>query len=110
MLTADKNGQSSCTGTCAMIWPPNVTTGTPASSGVTASLVGTTARPDHTTQVTYNKHPLYTFAHDAKPGDVNGEGVATFGGIWYVLGVNGNPITAVPSAPATSSSGGGYGY
>jgi len=74
-------------------------------------MVGTTARTDHTTQVTYNGHPLYTFTHDAKAGDVNGEGVATFGGIWYVVGVNGSPITSVPSTPAPSTSGGGgYSY
>jgi predicted lipoprotein with Yx(FWY)xxD motif len=110
VLTADKGGQSTCYGACATIWPPDITTGMPADSGVTASMVGTTARTDHTTQVTYNGHPLYTFAHDAKPGDVNGEGIATFGGIWYVVGVHGDPVTSAPSAPPTSSSGGGYGY
>ncbi|MEY9854765.1 putative lipoprotein with Yx(FWY)xxD motif [Catenulispora sp. GAS73] len=114
VLTADKGSTSSCYSTCAGIWPPDTTTGMPASSGVTASLVGTTARTDHTTQVTYNGHPLYTFSHDAKAGDVNGEGVATFGGIWYVVGTDGNAITAAPSstpsAPAPSTSGGGYNY
>lgn len=114
VLTADKGSTSSCYSTCAGIWPPDTTTGMPASSGVTASLVGTTARTDHTTQVTYNGHPLYTFSHDAKAGDVNGEGVATFGGIWYVVGTDGNAITAAPSStpstPAPSTSGGGYNY
>jgi predicted lipoprotein with Yx(FWY)xxD motif len=111
MLTADTGNQSTCYNTCAGIWPPDTTNGTPTSSGVTASMVGTTARTDNTTQVTYNGHPLYTFTHDAKAGDVNGEGVATFGGIWYVVGVNGSPITSVPSTPAPSTSGGGgYSY
>jgi predicted lipoprotein with Yx(FWY)xxD motif len=110
VLTADKGSRSTCYGACATIWPPDTTTGMPTNSGVTTSMVGTTARNDHTTQVTYNGHPLYTFAHDAKPGDVNGEGIATFGGVWYVVGVNGNAIANAPSAPPTSSSGGGYGY
>lgn len=116
LLTADSGSKSTCYGTCASIWPPDVTNGMPSSSGVTASMVGTTARTDHTTQVTYHGHPLYTFAHDAKSGDVNGEGIATFGGTWYVVGVDGNAITSAPAAstpstPAPSTSGGGgYGY
>jgi predicted lipoprotein with Yx(FWY)xxD motif len=110
LLTADTGTQSTCYGSCAGVWPPDTTTGMPANSGVTASLVGTTARTDNTTQVTYNGHPLYTFTHDAKSGDVNGEGVATFGGVWYVVGIDGNAIKSAPSAPATSPSGGGYGY
>jgi predicted lipoprotein with Yx(FWY)xxD motif len=116
LLTADSGTKSSCYGTCASVWPPDATTGTPAHTGVTASLVGTTTRTDHTTQVTYKGHPLYTFTHDAKSGDVNGEGLATFGGTWYVVGVNGDAITSAPSTPAPStpapstSGGGGYGY
>ena len=120
LLTADTGAKSSCYSACAAVWPPDATTGTPTDSGVTASLVGTSARTDHTTQVTYQGHPLYTFAHDAQPGDVNGEGIASFGGTWYVVGVDGNAITSAPAAPATSpgtaptttpsTSGGGYGY
>jgi predicted lipoprotein with Yx(FWY)xxD motif len=110
MLTADAGSKSSCYGTCASIWPPDTTTGAPAVSGVTASMVGTSARTDNTTQVTFNGHPLYTFAQDAKSGDVNGEGVATFGGTWYVVGANGNPITSAPASQAPSTSGGGGGY
>jgi len=116
LLTADAGAKSSCYSACAAVWPPDTTTGTPTNSGVTASLVGTSARTDHTTQVTYKGHPLYTFAQDAKPGDVNGEGIASFGGTWYVVGIDGSAITSAPTAPATtpstapSTSGGGYGY
>ena len=125
LLTADSGTKSTCYGTCASVWPPDTTAGTPAHSGVTASMVATTARTDHTTEVTYHGHPLYTFSHDSKSGDVNGEGIATFGGTWYVVGVDGNAITSAPAAPAPSTpapstpapstpapstSGGGYGY
>lgn len=118
LLTADTGTQSTCSGTCASIWPPDTTTGTPANSGVTASLVSTSTRADHSTQVTYKGHPLYTFAKDSKAGDVNGEGIKTFGGTWYVVGTDGNAITSAtssqPSMPApsspSSSGGGGYGY
>ncbi|WP_042384068.1 COG4315 family predicted lipoprotein [Streptacidiphilus melanogenes] len=116
LLTADTGGKSTCSGTCASFWPPDVTTGTPSTSGVTASMVGTTTRTDNTTQVTYNGHPLYTFVKDAKAGDVNGEGITNFGGTWYVVGPNGNAIMSVPAASTpsptggSSSGGGGYGY
>ena len=57
-----------------------------------ASLLGTTKRSDGTTQVTYNKHPLYRFVQDKKPGDVTGEGSKAFGAEWYVVGTNGKKI------------------
>ncbi|WP_042418043.1 COG4315 family predicted lipoprotein [Streptacidiphilus anmyonensis] len=114
LLTADAPSKSTCYGDCASFWPPDHSTGMPTDSGVNASMVGTTARTDHTTQVTYNGHPLYTFVKDAKAGDVTGEGITNFGGTWYVVGVDGNAITSAPAAPAPSSSpsgsGGGYGY
>ena len=108
LLTADTGGKSTCYGACAGVWHPDTTTGPPASSGVTASMVGTTARTDNTTQVTYNGHPLYTYTGDAKSGDVNGQGIATFGGIWYVVGIDGKAVTSAPSG--SSSSGGGSNY
>jgi predicted lipoprotein with Yx(FWY)xxD motif len=114
LLTADAAGKSTCYGTCASFWPADHTSGMPSHSGVNAAMVGTTTRTDHTTQVTYNGHPLYTFAKDTSAGDVTGEGITNFGGTWYVVGVNGNAIMSAPAAPAPSSSpsssGGGYGY
>ncbi|MBF9072713.1 COG4315 family predicted lipoprotein [Streptacidiphilus fuscans] len=122
LLTADSGPKSTCYGNCASFWPPDHTTGMPTNSGVTTSLVGTTTRTDNTMQVTYNGHPLYTFAADTAAGDLHGEGITNFGGTWYVVGVNGNAITSAPAAPSPSSSpsgspshssggsGGGYGY
>src|SRR6185436_11529732 len=51
-------------------------------------LLGTTTRTDGSTQVTYNKYPLYTFAFDPKPGDTNGQAVKS---IWWVLNGKGVP-------------------
>lgn len=86
----DKGTTSSCYGACAEGWPPLMTEGEPQpSNGANASMLGTTERKDGTTQVTYNGHPLYTFAGDQKPGEANGNDVSAFGAQWYALKGNG---------------------
>jgi len=94
LFEKDKNGKSACSGACAANWPPLLTKGKPiASGGVKSSLLGTTKRSDGTTQVTYNKHPLYRFKGDAnKVGATKGEGLDAFGAEWYVVGTNGKKI------------------
>jgi predicted lipoprotein with Yx(FWY)xxD motif len=84
MFTKDTPGVSNCSGGCLTAWPP---LGLPATGdlvagpGVTGKL-GFITRADGTKQVTYNDMPLYYWASDVKPGDVNGQGV---GGVWYVV-------------------------
>jgi predicted lipoprotein with Yx(FWY)xxD motif len=87
----DKAGKSACSGACAQNWPPLLTKGAPkAAPGAKASLLGTTKRADGTTQVTYNKHPLYTFLGDAgQRGSTKGQGLTAFGGRWYVVAAKG---------------------
>jgi predicted lipoprotein with Yx(FWY)xxD motif len=91
LFQKDKNGKSACSGACAQNWPPLLTKGKPkAGAGAKASLLGTTRRSDGTTQVTYNKHPLYTFVGDAgKRGATTGEGLNAFGARWYVVAAKG---------------------
>ncbi|GAA4988692.1 hypothetical protein GCM10023205_69610 [Yinghuangia aomiensis] len=108
LLTADAGTTSNCYGECASIWPPDTQVNAPASGQADASKVGSTPRNDSSSQVTYNGHPVYTYAQDAKPGDVNGQGLNTFGGTWWVLDAHGNPVTTVPSPSGGSSGGGGY--
>ncbi|MCX4747998.1 hypothetical protein OG455_21185 [Kitasatospora sp. NBC_01287] len=112
LFKADTGTTSTCTGSCAQAWPPQITTGTPNSSGVTASKVGTTTRSDQVMQVTFNGHPLYYFAEDANPGQTNGQGVNAFGASWYVVSPSGDAITSAASASASpsASSKGGNGY
>jgi predicted lipoprotein with Yx(FWY)xxD motif len=95
LFQKDKGGKSACSGACAQNWPPLLTKGAPkAGPSAKASLLGTTKRADGTTQVTYNKHPLYTFAGDqGKRGATKGEGLDAFGAKWYVVAAKGTEKT-----------------
>ena len=76
----DTPKSSACTGACALIWPPLLTTtGAPASPTGLMGTLGTVAWSDGTVHVTYNGLPLYLYAGDAKLGDTNGTGID---GIW----------------------------
>jgi predicted lipoprotein with Yx(FWY)xxD motif len=106
LFTADSGGQSTCSGACALAWPPLLTTADPtAGSGAKASLLGTITRPGGRLQVTYNGHPLYLFVKDHHPGDTFGQGVTAFGASWYALTPSGNQVSG--QSP-TSGYGGGY--
>jgi predicted lipoprotein with Yx(FWY)xxD motif len=110
LFKADQGTKSACTGACAGAWPPLLVTGTPTvGSGLNGSLIGTTARPEGKTQVTYNGHPLYLFAQDQKAGETNGQGVSAFGAAWFALNSGGNQASGASSG-STSSGGGGLGY
>jgi len=82
-----------CEGACAKAWPPLLDeTGEPQpSNGTSAARLGTIARPDGGTQVTYAGHPLYTFGGDQAPGEANGDGQSAFGGTWTALKGSGEP-------------------
>lgn len=119
-FTTDSPTSTSCTGQCAVLWPPLVV---PAGSqptlgsGVSGTL-GTVKRPDGSTQVTYKGHLLYYYEGDTAPGQDKGQGVD---GTWFVLDTAGtsvgtSPTTAPsPSAttnptPTTAGGGGGVGF
>jgi predicted lipoprotein with Yx(FWY)xxD motif len=101
LFAKDTSGKSACTSRCAQYWPPLLSQGRPtAGTGVKASLVGQTKRTDGSMQVTYNRHPLYTFALDKQAGQVNGEASSNFGAKWYAVSAAG---TAVVNAPPTTT-------
>jgi predicted lipoprotein with Yx(FWY)xxD motif len=103
LFAKDTNGKSHCTGMCATFWPPLIASGKPrAASSVKASLLGTTKRADGRLQVTYKRHPLYTFQKDTKKGQTNGEELNAFGAHWYAVSPTG--------ARVLKSGGGGGGY
>jgi predicted lipoprotein with Yx(FWY)xxD motif len=115
LFAKDRSGKSACTSRCAQYWPPLLSQGKPtAGPGVKASLVGQTKRADGSMQVTYNKHPLYTFALDKQAGQVNGEASSNFGAKWYAVSPAGTAVVKAPptSTPTTTAATttGGYPY
>jgi predicted lipoprotein with Yx(FWY)xxD motif len=105
LFKKDKNGKSACSASCATFWPPLLRHGKPtAGSGVKASLLGTTRRSNGSLQVTYNKHPLYTYTLDTKAGQTKGEGVLAFGARWYAVSARGTAVVKTSTTTTTTTS------
>lgn len=101
-FTRDQGDRSACSGQCADNWPALTGTAT-AGTGAQASLLSASMQANGDNQVTYGGKPLYHFAGDAKPGDVNGQGV---GDVWFVLSANGELVK--DKATEKKATGGGY--
>jgi predicted lipoprotein with Yx(FWY)xxD motif len=92
-LSAEKKGKFICTvaSGCTEIWKPLTVASGVTPQGPSPLKLGTIHRPEGTVQVTYQGHPLYTFAADKKPGQVKGEGLKDVG-TWHAVFVPaGNP-------------------
>ena len=93
LFVADSGSSSTCYTACAQLWPPVLTSGPPqAGAGANASLLGTTTRTDGKTEVTYGGHPLYYFVSDKQAGDATGQGVDSFGALWWVVSPSGAAV------------------
>jgi predicted lipoprotein with Yx(FWY)xxD motif len=86
------SGHSTCSSSCAQLWPPVVTSGRPqAERGALAGQLSTISRGDGQKQVAYHGWPLYRYAPDM-PGTTKGQDLNTFGATWYVLAPSGEKI------------------
>jgi len=95
VFVPDDAGDSTCYDDCATAWPPLTVEGTPgAGEGLAATDLGTTARTDGTTQVTFKGWPLYYFQGDQAAGDTNGQGL---NGVWWVVAADGTMVGAPES-------------
>jgi predicted lipoprotein with Yx(FWY)xxD motif len=107
LLTSDKPNKSLCSAQCLSYWPPVAApkAGTKM-AGVTGKVESSKAT-DGSTIATVGGWPLYTYVGDKAPGDVSGEGIANFGGVWYAVSPSGHAVKdSTPSSPST----GGNGY
>ena len=101
--TNDVANQSTCSGTCATAWPPViVTAGWQVAPGLDSGLFSTIVRADGQEQLMAGRWPLYYFAADAAPGDVNGQGS---GDVWFVVGRDARLVRSIarPSGPKASA-------
>ncbi len=78
----DSPGKSACSGGCVEKWPLYFRPKVGAPKGLTAEDFGTITREDGQKQTTFRGYPLYYFAGDKKPGDMNGQGVNK---AWFVI-------------------------
>ncbi|MCD0484045.1 hypothetical protein LO771_17010 [Streptacidiphilus sp. ASG 303] len=78
-------GRSQCNDACAVQWPPVTVRqgGNVYLSGVDPRQVGAIRRQDGGVQVTVGGRPVYRYAGDSRPGDLNGQGL---GGTWFAVG------------------------
>jgi predicted lipoprotein with Yx(FWY)xxD motif len=105
LFAKDRTSRSTCVGTCATYWPPLISRGKPtAGTGVKQSLIRTTKRGNGTLQVTYNKHPLYTYSLDKRAGQTAGQRASAFGARWYAVSAAGKAVLkAAPPTDTTTS-------
>jgi len=99
MFVPDKQKRVTCTGQCAVIWPPlKLKAGQKPTAGGAArkALLGSDPNPGGGRVVTYNHWPLYTYITDTKPGQAKGQAIKLNGGYWYVLSPSGAVIKKKP--------------
>ena len=95
-------GVPTCVGDCAKAWPPVTGTYLGVASTVPVqphefklvTIPGTLTK-----QLVVNGHPLYRFSGDGLAGEIKGQGLDHQ---WYVVGLDGQPITK--AAPTTTTS------
>ncbi len=82
-----------CYDACSVTWMPLLTDDAPkAIGGADSSMLGTIKRRDGGIQVTYDGHPLYLFAKDRRPGELNGQDVLSFGAGWHAVERDGDEL------------------
>jgi len=94
-FTNDTAGVSNCNNPCSDTWPPVAAAETITFDALRLTSV---ARSDGTAQLAVDGRPLYRYAGDEAPGEVNGQLV---GGVWFAVGTDGSLI--VPAGVRTGS-------
>jgi predicted lipoprotein with Yx(FWY)xxD motif len=104
-FTKDADGTPTCQAACANAWPAVIVDDGKVPAGLDPAVFSVVARPDGKQQLKAGKWPLYLFAGDSAPGDVNGQGSA---GVWFVMdgkgalnkGAGGSATASPPKPPS----------
>ena len=102
LLSNEVGASLNCTGPCLSIWIPLIVSSTTTSLAVGAGVKGTVgfvARSATTSQVTINSYPVYTYTGDFGAGQSYGEGIASYGGTWYLLSAAATTPSTTPVLP-----------
>jgi predicted lipoprotein with Yx(FWY)xxD motif len=111
MLTHDRRDKSRCYHGCSAVWPPAAARRRArVGHGLKQRKLTVIRRRGGGRQLAFAGHPLYRYAGDSGAGEVNGEGIHSFGGVWYALRRSGAPVTAAPAPSSPSPGYGGYSY
>jgi len=78
----DRVDESTCYDACAKAWPPVLIS--KENVGMLQGSLAVVPRKDGSLQLTINRRPVYLFAGDQNPGDINGEGL---GDVWFLIDV-----------------------
>ena len=97
----DTTTKSLCLIPCKTYWPPVIMSAAAAAGTKLPHGFGTITRPSGAVQLTYDGHPLYTYAGDTVMGMVTGNGLNAQGGLWWAM-----TPTGVELGAASSSAGG----
>ncbi len=101
----DTDGIPTCDGACADAWPPVLLDSAELPAGLDANIFSVSERSDGSFQLNAGVWPLYRFAGDGAPGDVNGQGS---GDVWFVATPDGGLIRdggdEAAAAPASDDS------
>lgn len=95
-FTPDADGTPTCVEGCATAWPPVTVDSDTLPEGLDPAVFSVVAHPNGSNQLAAGSWPLYLFAGDAAPGEINGQGS---GGNWFLSAPDGSLIGA-PGAEA----------
>jgi predicted lipoprotein with Yx(FWY)xxD motif len=104
MFANDADGEPTCTDDCAANWPPLFVEGDavpPLADELDPALFSVVQHAEGP-MLKVGDWPLYYFAGDAAPGDINGQGV---GGVWWLVGPDGTPYEEAPEGTAPADTG-----
>jgi predicted lipoprotein with Yx(FWY)xxD motif len=117
-FTNDGDGVPTCEGDCAATWPAHLVDGDPVlGDGLDSAVFTLVDGVERGTQLKAGAWPLYRFAGDSAPGDVNGQGS---GGVWFAVAADGSLVQDAAAGDDTAAGGssagtdatddGSYGY